>query len=437
MEPPPIPPPLPPKMPGAGDAPPVIKAPPPFSPQAPRKMGNRLKLFLCGFAFLALAFAGFVSFRVYQMVQWARNHETKPSGFSYFMEASEQIGVKGAKASGNSDDAKKLAGEMSDLMLKLRNEDFSQSKEKSWLDTHEEFKTYCELRSNECVFLVHVPELRRFDKAAHDELGKEAWEAAQAVLAKEHIGSPGMKLAVGLRGIVLYDRVMIGRRVAEVTDDNTGLDQTEKNTSAERLLYDWFEPVAVNSPADDGVGDSSKDIKAPLSGPVEVLSESEEGFKDLVFYIEKVTPQADGSKVIRVRGYYKGSPVGFEVVLGAKWKKGSMSPVLPMETYSGVVLYRSVGAESDAFVQALDDIYGTRRSPKAMNKETSLNAVALEGNPEEPGKGPLKIKVFYEPDKNESYAEFFTNVKLAEHRLELHEKDEEYRTAVVKALEGR
>jgi len=85
-------------------------------------------------------------------------------------------------------------------------------------------------------------------------------------------------------------------------------------------------------------------------------------------------------------------------------------------------------------VQALDEIYGTKRGSKAMKPELKLTALAMDGDPQRPEKEPLEIKCFYESDKQDESAEFFTNIDLKARRLELNEKDEEYRAAMVKAF---
>jgi hypothetical protein len=103
-------------------------------------------------------------------------------------------------------------------------------------------------------------------------------------------------------------------------------------------------------------------------------------------------------------------------------------------TYRGTVTYRSTGPESDSFLQVLDELYGTKLSPKAMGGETRFAAISLEGDPRDLDKGPVKIKLFYEGAGQDDYAELYTNIELAARRLEVREKDEEYRLPVVKAL---
>src|SRR5215469_16878611 len=175
----------------------------------------------------------------------------------------------------------------------------------------------------------------------------------------------------------------------------------------------------------------------PLTSPPEVTAEEEEGYHDLIFYVQDQKQLPDGSQSIHGVGTYKGRQLGLEVVLGPTWKGGAPSKDIPLTIYSGRLTYRSTGPESDAFVQVLDELYGTKLNPKTMAKETQFTGLALEGNPGNLSKGPVKIKTFFENGNDKDYAELFTDVDLAAHRLEVHEKDEEYRPAVVRALGAR
>lgn len=98
--------------------------------------------------------------------------------------------------------------------------------------------------------------------------------------------------------------------------------------------------------------------------------------------------------------------------------------------------YRSVGADSDLLLRAMDELYGTKQAPKAMNKATEFTAISLGGNPRDLAQEPVKIKLFFESNSEDQYAELFTNVDLRARKVYISEKDEEYRTAIVRALEA-
>jgi hypothetical protein len=181
---------------------------------------------------------------------------------------------------------------------------------------------------------------------------------------------------------------------------------------------------------------SELDSSKLLSAPPEVTSEQEdEGFHDLVLYVEKTSRGEDNSQSVHAVGTYKSHPLGIEVVLGPDWKAGSLGKDFPIATYHGTVSYRSLGSDSDAFLRALDELYETKVHPKEMAKQIIFTAISLEGDPRDVSKGNVKIKLFYESGTDEDYAELFTNVDLAAHKLEAREKDEAYRSAVVRALQ--
>ena len=97
--------------------------------------------------------------------------------------------------------------------------------------------------------------------------------------------------------------------------------------------------------------------------------------------------------------------------------------------------YRSTGPESDAFLQALSELYKVKTSPKKFSSEVYADAVVLEGRLSTMETKPLKIKVFFNAEGPESkYAELYTNVDPSKRVLEIHEKDEGYRENVLRAF---
>jgi hypothetical protein len=170
----------------------------------------------------------------------------------------------------------------------------------------------------------------------------------------------------------------------------------------------------------------------------EITSELEEGgFIDLVFRIQEYQTDKDNSQRLRVAGQYKGRVVGFEVILRSTWEGEKAGKENPVEMHLGKVSYCSVGAESDAFLEILADLYDIKQTPKPMAKETLFTGVSLEGDPSNMAGGVVKIKLFYEKDGEDDYAEFYTNIDLNNHKLEMCEKDPEYRKQIIRALQGK
>jgi hypothetical protein len=69
-----------------------------------------------------------------------------------------------------------------------------------------------------------------------------------------------------------------------------------------------------------------------------------------------------------------------------------------------------------------------------MTPEKDMTAVALEGNPSNAPDEPVRMKVFFEHDDKGRYGEVYLNIDFAAHRVQFHEKDGEYRAAVITGL---
>ena len=184
---------------------------------------------------------------------------------------------------------------------------------------------------------------------------------------------------------------------------------------------------------------NDKERRTPrlLTAPVEITSESEtedETLYNLVFYIRDYIHLPDGSQVIRAFGTHKKVAVGLDVVLNSIWQKNLLGKYLPILSYTGTVTYHSLGAASDTLVSTLDELYGTQLDPVGMANNTQFTSITLDGDPLNLKIGPTKLKLFFHGTDEDTYAELYTDIYLAEHRLELLEKDYDYRTALVKAL---
>ncbi|TDU71011.1 hypothetical protein EI77_02129 [Prosthecobacter fusiformis] len=102
-----------------------------------------------------------------------------------------------------------------------------------------EFLTYVYLTPTRCVFLLHVPQLRKFSKEAKDTMSEIAWLSAQGLAAK--LTPKPSKVALGIRGNILYDRAYIGHPVSN-EEDSKGIDQEVKGMDAREVLALLFEP---------------------------------------------------------------------------------------------------------------------------------------------------------------------------------------------------
>lgn len=165
----------------------------------------------------------------------------------------------GGIAHGNTAEAKKMAAEYSDTIEKLQQVAFTGGdKNRNFSLTGEKFLVYCQLSSDSACFLVHVPQLKNYKDDVRVTLAKLAFTTAQMVTANMQKNKP-TKLAVGLRGSVLYGATAIGNSDAEP--------KIEQGFSVkDEPLHPYFQPAAAAAPAATPPATSdSKDTKAKKS----------------------------------------------------------------------------------------------------------------------------------------------------------------------------
>lgn len=157
----------------------------------------------------------------------------------------------------------------------------------------------------------------------------------------------------------------------------------------------------------------------------------EEGFVDLDFTLADARPGFATALTGQARGKLNGEIVGFSIDILNNWKPQTNGNYT---VYWGRVRFRSLGSESDKFVALLARLYGVKLDKAAMAPQVEFQAVSLEGDPMSPKRGPVKMKLFFEGKSESTYAEVYTNVDLNRGRLEFHEKDSGYRSAVIGAF---
>ena len=171
---------------------------------------------------------------------------------------------------------------------------------------------------------------------------------------------------------------------------------------------------------------------APLP-PGRVMSEG--GFVDIDLTITSYQFRKDGSLHLTASAAINGQAVGFGLELAPKWKtqKPSNLPV-PLTFYWGQAVIRSIGSESDAFVSLLSQKYGHGETRLRMVEEVPATAAILEGAPPSMSQKPFKMKVFFEHQGKDKYAEIFLNIDLEKKKLEFRDKDPEYHAGILASL---
>lgn len=164
----------------------------------------------------------------------------------------------------------------------------------------------------------------------------------------------------------------------------------------------------------------------------DILCDTEEGFVDLTFAVTRREYDDDGTQRFTAESLYGKERVGLAIELHPTWKAGDTGNSIPFQW--GSITYRSIGPLSDHFVRLLDRLYGTNLAPGAMRDSTRFTAVALANDPGSLDTGTVHIKLFFEHEDDERYAEVYTNFDVPNARIQIREKDGGYRTALVQAL---
>ncbi len=164
-----------------------------------------------------------------------------------------------------------------------------------------------------------------------------------------------------------------------------------------------------------------------------VPNEDEAGFIDLNLYLVRLEIMPNGGFFAEGRGKHGNRTLGFAIELDSNWKATPI-PESNDFFYWGSGVIRSTGNESDALLAILTDLYNLPLCPMPMRKEISVGVVGLANDPRLLLEKPTHMKLFFENGNPDRYAEVFVNVIASERRMELHEKDPEYRKALVCAL---
>ncbi len=168
---------------------------------------------------------------------------------------------------GNTDEAKALANRFSAEMKAFREQLFTSSS-KGMSFTNGNFLTHCEINEGTCVFLVHVPKLRKFDSESKRNLCDLAWMVAQNTLAESSFPEGG-ELAVGVRGLILYEKILLGKFQK---NPESPLKSVESRTDDDIVLKKFFpepkkEPAPVSATLDQKKQKLSEQEKKEIKKP--------------------------------------------------------------------------------------------------------------------------------------------------------------------------
>jgi hypothetical protein len=164
-----------------------------------------------------------------------------------------------------------------------------------------------------------------------------------------------------------------------------------------------------------------------------VQDDEEAGFIDLDLRLTRLDVRPDGTFLAEGRGRHNGRTLGFALELNAEWEATRVGDSDSF-FYWGTGAVRSIGPESDSLLNTLAELYDLPVSKQSMRNETRVAVVGLVDDPRLLPNRPARMKLFFESEEADRYAEVYVNVIAAEHRIELHEKDPGYRKPLLRAL---
>ena len=139
-------------------------------------------------------------------------------------------------AHGNTEDAADLAGVLSKMLGEFEEQSFTGGGGGISVSGGK-FLTYCHLSDDACVFLVHVPEYRKYEDDAKETLETTAAELALATVAA--LLPEGSDVGLGLRGLFKYDGVFTGKVGGQMT-----------RTGRKESLYRLMRPAGTSDASD-------------------------------------------------------------------------------------------------------------------------------------------------------------------------------------------
>ena len=100
------------------------------------------------------------------------------------------------------------------------------------------FLVYCQMNEDSCVFLIHVPELHRYEPSTAKFAAEMAYMYA-AMYLNEQPRPALRRVYVATRGVLLYDRILQG----DYRPDEEGFPQDARQIAQSTLTASMLEPL--------------------------------------------------------------------------------------------------------------------------------------------------------------------------------------------------
>jgi hypothetical protein len=192
------------------------------------------------------------------MVAGPSTPKVQPPGAAELQEAEHLITTKSKGIiHGNTPAAREMALEFSRISDEMRGALIEEGKSPKVSLSGGEFLTYCQVSDHGTAFLVHVPGLRKFTDEAKQVMAEATWFAANQAVAG--MNPPPKNLAVGMRGMILYETILLGTPTKDLENDPTGGIVSRHPSHESEVLRPFFTPI----PAAEATADKPAQPAAP------------------------------------------------------------------------------------------------------------------------------------------------------------------------------
>jgi len=191
------------------------------------------------------------------MVAGPSTPKEQPPGAAELQAAEHLITTKSKGVThGNTPEAREMALEFSRISDEMRGALIEEGKSPKVSLTGGEFLTYCQVSEHGTAFLVHVPGLRKFTDEAKQVMAEASWFAANQAVAG--MNPPPKNLAVGMRGMILYETILLGAPSKDLENDPTGGVVSRHPSHESQVLRPFFTSIpAAEATADKPAQPSS------------------------------------------------------------------------------------------------------------------------------------------------------------------------------------
>jgi hypothetical protein len=159
------------------------------------------------------------------------------------------------------------------------------------------------------------------------------------------------------------------------------------------------------------------------------------GHADVDLAIAFTEELPEGATKITAAGTFEDELIGFGIEFPMSWEIYPGQGGRP-SIFRGKIAITSLGTPSDIFVRRLAEAYGIPLMGDGMKDRVVFTATSFGGDPLHLKSAPILFKIFHKPEAtpDSADAEYFLGIDVEVGKVTFHEKDFEYREAILMAL---